>query len=402
MNFKGKKANSVYLDYAAGAPETAVSRHARKYADRFYGNPSSIHADGRASRVLLDSARADCAGAFSAHSDEIIFTGSGTESVNMAIFGIFKHIKLSDPQKPVHIITSVIEHQAVLSACQHLETVGATVTYVPVGIDGLINPNDVRNALTENTVLVSIGYANSEIGVVQPIREIAKEIRHFRKNRNSGYPYFHIDAAQASMYLDIQVDRLGVDLLSCNGTKLGGPRGTGLLYVKRGVEIAPLVYGGGQEKGIRSGTENVSAVYGFAHALLHARKHASHEHIRLQHLRDYFFAELTKVFPHARINGSMTERLPNNVNASFKNFDSELLVIELDAKGISVSAGSACDSAHDKASHVISALYGTEEQKWGTVRFSMGYKTKKRDITRALNALKAIFKKYEQSNVVLP
>lgn len=392
----------IYMDYGAGAPEVRASIVARSKADKAFANPSSIHTDGLKAKSFIDKARSICASSLSAHTDEIIFTSNGTESDNLAIFGVFKHIKLNNPEKKIHIVTTKIEHPAILEACKHLEEVGAEVTYLPLGSDGIIDIKDFRNALKTDTVLVSIGYANSEIGVIQPIKEIAKEIRHFKKNNQKTnldeqkYPLFHTDACQAGTYLKMNVDRLGIDLLSLNGTKIGGPRGTGLLYVRRGVSINSIVYGGGQEKNLRSGTENVSGAYGLACAFLQAQKDTEKESKRLSLLRDYCIDKLESSVSGVRINGSKKNRLPNNVNFSLKNFDSELLVIEMDRRGVSVSAGSACGSAESKVSHVIESLYEKNEEKWGTVRLSFGRDTSKYDIDRAIYYICDIVKKYEK------
>ena len=381
----------IYMDYAAGVD-----------------NPSSIHKDGvRAARELA-LARGRVADFLSAHADEIVFAASGTESDNLAVMGVFKHARLSKEfaGRDVHIITTAIEHPAVLEACRHLESVGAKVTYLSVNAQGLIDCKELRAALRPETVLVSVAYANNEIGVIEPLREIAKEIRHFKKlQAESGkqnavpYPLFHTDACQAAAYLSMNVAELGVDLLTFNSTKLGGPAGIGVLFVRRDAPIDPIIYGGGQEHGLRSGTENVPAAAGLMKALL-ARPNPE-----MKELQDFFIAEIKKRFPQARINGSLEHRLPNNINVSFPNMESELLVLELDARGISVSAGSACAGAKDQSSHVLEALYGKDDaastllgagKKWGTVRFSLGRTTKKRDCDRALRALEEIFKKYER------
>ena len=376
----------IYLDHAAGT-----------------GNPSSIHKEGVKAKKHLDEARASLGASLSAHADEIVLLGSGTESDNLAVLGVFKHARL-DPAfsgRSVHVITTMIEHPAVLQACRHIEAMGAEVTYLSVNEEGLIDLKELRAALRPDTILVSIAYANNEIGTIQPLRETRKEIAHFKKehalapNARAAYPLFHTDACQAAPYMNMNVEQLGVDLLTLNGTKLGAPQGTALLYVRRGTPIVPMLYGGGQEKGLRSGTENISGASALARSLKAAQGKKEKESARLIDLRDFFFAKLKKEFPKARLNGSLTERLPNNMHISFPNIQSELLVLELDAKGIAASAGSACASAKDAGSHVLEALYGKgDEKKWGSVRFSFGPETTKRDLERTLTALKEIFKKY--------
>ncbi|MBP7805050.1 MAG: cysteine desulfurase, partial [Candidatus Pacebacteria bacterium] len=400
--FKKLAKNKIYLDYAAAAPELTVSKKAALRASRYFGNPSSIHKDGLAAAEILKEARADIAYTLGALPEEIIFCGSGTESDNLAILGVFKHLRLSKEfvGKDLHFITTVIEHPAVLEAHKHIEAMGAKVTYLPVGDDGLVNLKDLRAAFTPETVLVSIAYANNEIGTVQPVREIAKEIRHYRKiigtdDRPNILPLFHSDACQATPYLNLTVAQLGVDFLTFNGTKLGGPRGTGVLYVRRGAPLVNMFYGGDQEYGFRSGTENVPGIAGLARALREVHRIKDRESSRVRRLRDYFLEEIKKRFPNARINGSLEFRLPNNVHVSFPNFQSELLVLELDARGISASAGSACSASKDGDSHVMTALCGEGDgKKWGSVRFSLGGGTKKSHINRTLSALSDIQKKY--------
>lgn len=396
------KQKRIYLDYAASAPELSeVTRMTRKVGGSFFANPSSLHKDGVASAKALADARKKIADTLTMHADEIIFLGSGTESDNLAILGVVR--ATLNANKTPHVITTVIEHPAVLEACRALEIEGVSVTYLPVSSDGLVDPKNVRDALREETVLVSIAYANNEIGTIQPIKEIAKMLRHFRKSKSSSvyslptthYPLLHTDACQAAAYLDCCPDRLGVDLLTLNGTKLGGPRGTGILFVRRNTPLSPVVFGGGQEAGFRSGTENVVGAVGLAIAFESAQKIREKESARLMTLRDFFIDSLIKQFPNARINGDLKNRLPNNVHVSFPNISSELLVIELDALGISASAGSACSSTKDAGSHVLKALYGSDdEKKYGSVRFSLGRATNKKDILTTLRALEAIEKKY--------
>jgi cysteine desulfurase len=392
------------MDYAAGAPVFSAAQKEMNRAEKMFANPSSIHADGVLAKQGLQGARKTIADILHSSSDEIIFTGSGTESVNLAIMGVFKHFRLNNDSKEVfHIITTNIEHSAVLEACRHLEKVGAEVTYLSVDEKGLINLKEFRAALRSDTMLVSIGYVNNEIGTVQPIREIAKEIRHWKKQKAENkkqkaaevYPLLHTDACQAVAYLNVNVQQLGVDLLSWNSTKLGGPHGVGALFVSRGVLINPLLYGGGQERGLRSGTENVAGAIGLATAFSEAEKIKEKDVPFLQILQSYFISEIQGHFPEARINGSLDSRVPNNVHVSFPDISSELLVLELDAKGISASAGSACDSAKDVSSHVLEALYGKDDTKnWGSVRFSFGYKTTKKEINAIIRALDSIFEKY--------
>ena len=391
------------MDYGASAPELWASRWAAFRAGGLFGNPSSIHKDGLRCARALKEARESLAKSLSAHPDEIVLCGGGTESDNMAVMGAFKHARL-DPAfagRDVHIITTAIEHPAVLEACRHIEAMGAKLTYLTVGEDGRIDLKELRKSFRPETVLVSIAYANNEIGTIQPVREIAKEIRHYKKESaswrsDSTYPLFHTDACQAAQYENINMEQIGADMLTLNGTKIGGPRGTALLYVRRGTPVAPMVYGGGQEKNLRSGTENVPGAVGLAAALTSVQKIRAKECARLETLRDYAITEIEKRIPGARINGSKNHRLPNNVHISIPRIASELLVLELDAKGIAVSAGSACSSAKDTSSHVLEALYGKEDdKKYGSIRLSFGRKTTKKQIEQTLAALETIVKKYK-------
>jgi cysteine desulfurase len=372
----------IYLDSAAG-----------------FANASSIHTEGVASRKAVEAARARVASVLSAHPDEIVFASTGTEADNLAILGCFdKAVALGAGGTP-HIVTLLTEHPAVLERYRHLEKTGAEVTYVPVGADGRVDPKAIRAALRPETVIVSVMYANNEIGVIHPIKEIAKEIRAFKKHAggSSAYPLFHTDACQAAPYLNMNVEQLGVDLLTFSGIKLGAGHGASVLYVRRGTPIAPVLFGGEQERGLRPGTENVPAIVALSVAFEAAQKNRERESERLLGLRDFFTHSITKKFPEARINGSLVERLPNNVHVSFPGITSELLVLELDARGIAASAGSACSSAKESGSSVLSALYGAgDEKKWGSVRFSFGFTTKKRHLEATLAALRKILKKYKE------
>lgn len=403
------------MDHAAGAPlDARVFREMKPFfADR-QGNPSAIYKEGVEAKQVIEEARAKIAQIIFAHPDEIIFTSGGTESNNLAIFGVVRAAREAGMKKP-HIITSVIEHPSVLNACRALEKNGdADVDYIGVDGEGVVNLSELKKALRSETVLVSIMYANNEIGTIQPIREIAKIIRLHRKNcletkpaislggeasKCHKYPYFHTDACQAMNYLDTHVERLGVDLLTFNGSKIYGPKGAGVLYAKRGACLAPLLYGGGQEKGLRSGTENVPAIIGMARALEIADKEKEKESARQTKLRNYFISEIEKYISGAIINGSRTKRLSNNINVSFPNIESQLMVIELDAKGIAVSAKSACSSEDEDASYVVSALGGEKWHADNSVRFSLGRETTKKDVERTARALLEIIKKYALSAV---
>ena len=356
-----------------------------------------------------------------AHADEVIFTSGGTESDNLAIQGVINAYAQVDIEKDVsvgprevgvsprsrrktpHIITTNIEHSAVRETCHILKQEGRIeLTEVPVEANGIVRPEQIKKTLKRNTILVSIMYANNEIGTIQPIREIAKIIRHHRKithysllttRSKMAPPFLHTDATQAINYLPIKIEKLGVDLLTFNGTKIYGPCGIGILYKKRGVSLSPIFYGGSQEFGLRPGTENMPAIAGIAEALKITEKLKEKESKRLTKLRNYFIDQLQSKFPDIIINGDKEHRLPNNVNISIHGIESELLVLELDARGIAVSSKSACKSDDPEASYVIKALRDGDDTREGSVRFSLGRRISKREIDYVIVALGQILEK---------
>lgn len=403
----------TYLDYASATPIDHKTAKAMSEVAKLFANGSSIHKDGVEVRNIINDCRKRVADCIFAHSDEIIFTGSGTESDALAIMGVVRSYKRNTNLKP-HIITTNIEHSAVLENCKFLERNGeAELTYISVNEKGLVDPKDVKNALRENTALVSVMYANNEIGTIQPIAEIAKVIRHFRKNRKLekeiGFPLFHTDACQAMNYLPTEnIEKLGVDLMTFNSSKIYGPKGVGVLYKKRGVILPPLYLGGGQEFNLHSGTENLIGIVGVASALEETNKIKDSEKIRLTKLRDYFFSKisnLSKVSGYEIIiNGDKEERLPNNINISIFGISSELIVVELDARGIEISEKSACGSISEEGSHVIEAIRKVGLPKGisfgkgsaDSLRISLGRKTTKTDINKLIKGLFAILKKYKE------
>jgi cysteine desulfurase len=388
----------IFLDHAASTPEeNRVLEVVRKIGADAYGNPSSIHKEGVLAKKILEGVRKSIADVLHAHSDEIIFTDGGTEANNLAVFGAIENIWTSDVQiknnRHAHIIVSRIEHPSVLECVQELERRGAEVTYLPVDREGVVSSKSVKDALRKNTVLVSILYANNEIGTIQPVMEITKVIR--QHNKAGGNVLFHTDACQATNYLDMNVLKLGVDMMTLNASKIYGPKGIGALFVKRGIKLVPHIFGGGQEQGLRSGTENVSAIAGFAEAMCITEKIKEKESVRLAKLRDFFIHEILTKIPDTVLNGSAGERLPNNVNISFLGSDAEEIVIALDARGIAASTGSACAniSRDGKVSDVILALDGDRLRAMGAVRFTLGRGTKKEDLLRTIKELSVIMKK---------
>jgi len=394
----------IYLDHAAGAPLDAhVLVKMTPYFDGEFGNPSGLHQEGVHARRAVEAARGVIATVLGAHEDEIIFTGSGTESVNLAVEGVVDAYRSAHSQIVPHIITSTIEHHAVLEPIRRLVERGeVTADFLPVDRDGRIHPEQVTRALRPETVLIAIMYANNEIGTVQPIAEIAKVIRKWKKAHGApsrerpestlpSYPYFFTDACQAGNYLSLQVERLGVDMMTINSAKLYGPKGVGLLFVRRGVVLLPQLIGGGQERGMRAGTENVPGIVGFAEALRVAVELQDAESARLTQLRDEFARLLSERIPRAIINGGMEERLPNNLNVTIPGADHEFLAIALDARGIACSTKSACNELDAETSHVLQALRNAEETVSNIppsgLRFSLGRTTTIEDIQYTVRML---------------
>ncbi len=390
----------IYLDYAASAPIRDEAKKAMLEAMELFANPGTIHRDGVEAKKLLESSREKVAETLSARPKEIIFTGGATESNNIAVFGsVFAWMADNAGKKP-HIIVSKIEHPSVLEVCKHLEHKGiAQVSYLEVSSEGIVDVRKLREALRPETVLVSIIYASNEIGVIQPVREIAKEIRHYKKhvlgNHECKYPLLHTDASQAPLYEDINLQTLHVDLMTLSSEKIYGPHGIGMLFVRTGTKLEKIMMGGSQEFDLRPGTENIPGISGFARALELAVAERESESARLLEIQNYCFGELEKNFAGKFIvNGSREHRLPNNINITFPGFDSELLGIELDAKGISVSEKSACNT-EDTESYVIESLRSSDT---GSIRVSFGHATRNNDIDHLIKSLREIFNKYKNLN----
>lgn len=391
---RSKQTHNVYLDHASTTPvDGQVQKEMQPYFSEWFGNPSAIYTIGRVGRETMDTAREKIARVFGCMAEEIIFTGSGTESDNLGIMGVARAYHRADPSLN-HLVTSKIEHHAVLNPCEHLEKKeDFSVTYLKSDKTGMIDAKQVVDALTKETVLVSIMYANNEIGTVNPIKQIAKVIRDRKKEWNrapTDPPFFHTDACQAPEYLDINVQRLGVDLMTVNGSKIYGPKGVGALFRRRGIKLEPLVHGGGQEFRLRSGTENVPAIVGFAKALQIASEAREKESARLVKLRDMLLKGIEEHVPRATLNGHRTERLPNNVNVSILDIEGEAMLLYLDSYGISASTGSACDSSSLEPSHVITGLGLPYEYAHGSIRFTLGRATTEKDIVYVLECLQKI------------
>ncbi len=410
-----KSNRKIYLDYAAGVS----------------ANPSSVHEKGVEAKKKLQNARKKVADVLGCQPMEIIFTSGGTESNNLAISGVVlawhsRKVGPSFKEGPTflnlpHIITTNIEHPSVLETFRMLEKRKlAEISIVPVEKNGIVDPKKIKKEIKKNTVLVSVMYANNEIGTIQPIKEIAKEIRHYKKAKVGPslkakeptfafFPLLHVDAVQAVNYLDLNVEKLGVDLLSLSGSKIEGAGRVGVLYKRRTVLLSPIFGGGDQENGLRPGTENLPEILKFSSALESIQKNKEKENKRLTSLRDYFFKKI-KVF-NFLLNGDLENRLPNNINITFPKIPSELLVIELSAKGIMASAKSACESSRKEGSYVIDAIRNIEsqgepsgnfpegspwEEEIGGLRFSLGKKTTKADIDYTVKTLSQILQKLKK------
>lgn len=369
----------IYMDHAATTPvRPEVWEAMLPYFSTEFGNPSSVYSWGRSARKALDSARDKVAALLGASASEIVFTSGGSEGANLAIKGV----AWADQNRGKHIITSAIEHHAVLDAVLRLETQGFEVTILPVDEHGLVDPAQVEAALRPDTILVSIMHANNEVGTIQPISEIGALVRA-RGVR------FHTDAVQTAGALDLNVDALNVDLLSISAHKFYGPKGVGALYVRKGVRLHPLIHGGGQEKRRRAGTENVAGIVGLAKAFELAQEEREAESARLQKLRDRLIEGLLQI-PHTRVNGSLERRLPNNVSVCFEFIEGESLLLNLDLRGIAASSGSACTSGSLDPSHVLLAMGLSHEIAHGSLRLTLGRENTEADVDFVLQEIPGI------------
>ena len=373
----------IYLDHAATTPLRAEALQAMlPYLQEAFGNPSSIHAVGQRARKALEDARDVVAKALECRANEVVFTSGGTESDNAAIKGGAMALRPTGN----HVITTAIEHHAVLHTCHQLEGMGCDVTYIPVDRDGLVDPRDVLDAVTDGTVLVSVMYANNEIGTVQPVAEIARLVKERAKEQGRTI-LVHTDAVQAAGYLDLSVKTLGVDMLSLSGHKFHGPKGAGLLFVRRGTPFSPLLMGGGQERERRSGTENVPAIVGMAEALRLAELERESASTHSAALRDRLAAGIMELVPGTILNGHPTNRLPNNVNVCFPGLEAEPVLLGLDLKGIYASSGSACSTASLEPSHVLTAIGRLADIARGSLRVTVGRATTEDDVDYFLETL---------------
>ncbi len=392
MFFRKKR---IYLDYAGATPiDPRVQKKVSKIERDVYANSSAIHADGKKAMQILQSARVRVARIAQVQEEEVFFTASGTEANNLAILGV---VKSYTGKGLPHIVTSSIEHSSVLEVCRYLEKKGeARITYVSPDEKGLIRPQEITRVLSPETVLVSVMYVNNEIGVIEPVASISREVASYRKKMGTVYPYVHTDASQAPCYLDIHMQALGVDMMTIDSLKIYGPRGCGVLYKKRKVILDPIIYGGGQERGLRSGTENIPAIAGCAEALFIAKSERKKEVVRLKKIQEYLFSSIQKNIPSAEINGDSEQGIVNNVNICFPGIDAEFAVIVLDQAGISCSYSSSCQTQAGNASSYVIEAIGKYACTASSIRVTFGRYTKKSDIDVFVRVVKRIVLENDQ------
>lgn len=421
----------IYLDHAAATPTDSrvISAMRPFFVDKF-ANPSAIYSVGVETRQAVEKARISVANYLKTQPDTIYFTSGGTESNNLAILGAVRKQNKQNRQNK-HIVTTAIEHHSVLEPMRQLEKEGCEVTFVPVNTHGFVAVEDIRKALKPETALLSVIYANNELGSIQPIADIGRMILQWRKMNGFSLPYFHVDACQATEYLPLEVDALHADLLTFNGSKVYGPKGIGLLYKRRGVEIEPIVFGGRQERGLRSGTENVPGIVGLGKAVEIVSAERQKEADRVRKLRDYFWNKMKTKLKGVELNGPSFispsprpavrtvspdvgrgdrggrgrglgecsyARLPNNLHVSFTGCDAEALILYLDAKGIACSAGSACSTDSDEISHVLTACGYDEARSKSSIRFTLGRGTTKASIDAVMKVLPKIVEMVRSTN----
>ncbi len=372
----------IYFDHSATTPlDPRVLQAMAPYLGGAYGNPSSLHQEGRFARAAVDRARAQVAGLIGAEPDEIIFTASGTEADNLALIGA---VRASG--KPGSVVTTAIEHAAILETCKFLASSGTKITHLPVNTDGIVRTDALLRALQSNVTLVSVMAANNVVGTLQPIEELA----YLTKLHGV---LFHTDAVQAGGKIPLDVKRLQVDLLSLSAHKLHGPKGVGALYVRKGVKLSPIIFGGGQERGLRSATENVAGIVGFGAAAEIAAQELEQEAVRLKQLRELLATELLRNFPNAYLSGHPTQRLPGHLSFGFRAHEREVgrLIVALDDAGVAVSAGSACSAHHaGEPSGVLLAMGYDSESARGLIRVSLGRFNTEQEVKAFLRILFAV------------
>jgi len=383
----------IYMDHVAGKPvDPRVTEAIMPFIKDFYGNPSSIHSFGHEPKKALEEARAKIAKLINTERPEsIIFTSGATESNNMAIKGV----AYRNMDKGKHVIASSIEHMSVINPCKYLKTKGYDVTFLPVDKYGLVDLDSLERELREETVLVSIQYANSEIGNIQPIREISQIVH--RKNA-----YLHVDATAANGQIPIDVQKDGIDLLTLSSNDMYGPKGVGALYIRSGVRIEPIIHGGGQERGLRSGTENVPGIVGFGKAAEIAADEMQAESERLSRLRDKLIKGLLEAIPHAFLNGHPTNRLPDNAAVRFNFIEGESILLSLDMMGVAASSGSACTAKTLEPSHVLLATGLKHEEAHGSVLFTLGRQNTEDEVDYVVQIMPDIVKRLRAMSPLTP
>jgi cysteine desulfurase len=393
--------NRLYLDYNATTPvDPAVLDAMLPYFTAIFANPSSIHTPGQRARNAVETAREQVAALIGANPKEVVFTSGGTESDNHAIFGMLnpalskslvgaRHAVPAAPAPAPHIITTAIEHEAVLNACQQAEKRGAHVTYLPVDKNGQISPQHLKSSIRPETILIAVMHANNELGTIQPLEEIGKIAKE-------ADIYFHTDAVQSIGKIPVDVTALAVDLLSLSGHKIYAPKGIGALYIKGGTHLQQLLYGGHHQRGARPGTENVAGIVGLGAAAAIAKKTQAEEARRIGRLRDHLEQEIVRVVPDAKINGATSARLPNTSNITFPGLEGEALLISLDLKGLAISTGAACSSGAVEPSHVLTAIGLSPEDARASLRFSLGRQTTREEIEQALTIVPAAVQQLRQ------
>jgi len=417
--FASKK--RIYLDYASLTPiDPIVQKEMEKYSSADYANPSSFYKEGVNAKNALNNGRGRAAGFIRAHPTEITFTSGGTESNNMAIAGSVESLhEKGVAYEDMHIIISAIEHSSIRECANYLNGKGVAVDTVSVDPQGIVSLDDLKKKLRKNTVIVSIMTVNNEIGSIQPIREIAKMVRHFKSKSDTSfdfqdfqYPIFHTDASQAGLYEDLNVEKLGVDLLTLDGTKVYGPRGIGMLFIRKDTPISPILYGGGQENGRRSGTENIPAIMGLAKALDIAGVQREGEVVRIIELKKYFIEQLKSIRSDVNVNGEVVTVSPQNrasqissvatmfsphiLNVTIPKIDNEFFVMQLDAKGVCASTKSSCLRDEDE-SYVLKSI-GADSRR--SIRFSFGRFTTMKDLEKAMEVIRGILPKENKMKIV--
>lgn len=387
----------IYFDYAATTPvDPEVFKAINPYFEDKFGNASSLHYFGQQALAGIDQAREQAANFLGCRTQEVVFTSGATESDNLAIEGLIRHFKRKkkrgERKLGFHIITTEIEHPAVLEACKHLEEHDIEVTYIKPQTNGIVKVEDIKEAIKEETVLISVMYVNNEIGTIQPIKEISEMLKEINKQRKEKI-VFHTDAVQAAAYLDCKVDNLGVNLLSLSGHKIYGPKGVGLLYVRQGINLVPTHYGGHQERDVRPGTYNTPGIVGIGKALELVEKNKEKDFKKVKNLRNKLVEKILNNVPDSVLNGDKELRIPNNANISFKNAEGESILLMSDMQGIALSTGSACSSGSLEPSHVLKSINLSYELIHGSIRITLGKYSTDKEVENFLQVLPPIIKK---------